>query len=76
MYLEHLVKYLDKKDKNWRNDTILMHDGAGYASGTATESTLRNLQIPFMLLAPHSYNVAPVELLFGAIKNANLNPDN
>ena len=28
-----------------------------------------------MLLSPHSYNVAPIELLFGSIKNANLNPE-
>ncbi len=76
MYLEHLVKYLDNQDKNWRKDTIIMHDGAKYASGTDSESTLRNLHIPYMLLAPHSYNVAPIELLFGAIKNANLNPGN
>lgn len=53
-----------------------MHDGAKYAQSRSTENTLRNLHVPFMLLSPHSYNVAPIELLFGAIKNnADLNPD-
>jgi hypothetical protein len=34
---------------------------------------MRELRVPFMISSPHSYNIAPIELLFGAIKTGNLN---
>ena len=75
LYLKELVKLLDQKDEQWRNDTIILHDGAMYAKSKNTQRCLRDMQIPYMLLAPHSYNVAPIELLFGALKNSDLNPE-
>ena len=75
LYLQELIKMLDEEDKNWRTTTILMHDGAKYAQSKNTSSILRDLRVPFMLLAPHSYNVSPIKLLFGAIKTNQLNPD-
>ena len=75
LYLRELVKLLDIEEKNWRETTIFMHDGARYASSKNTQNILRDLRIPFMLSAPHSYNVAPIEILFGAIKSNNLNPE-
>lgn len=74
LYLKELVNILDKEDKHWRNSTMIMHDGARYSSNATTENILRDLRVPFMLLAPHSYNVAPIEMLFGAIKANELNP--
>ena len=52
-----------------------MHDGAKYAQSKQTTKILKDLRVPFMLLAPHSYNVAPIEMLFGSIKTGNLNPN-
>ena len=75
LYIKELVNMLDREDKHWRNDTIIIHDGAKYAQSQSTQSTLKTLRVPFMLLSPHSYNVAPIELLFGAIKTKNLNPE-
>ena len=74
LYLKELVKILDAEDKNWRNTTILFHDGASYASSDSTANILRALRVPFMLLPPHAYNVSPIELVFGAIKTNILNP--
>jgi hypothetical protein len=74
MYIKELVNTLDDEDRNWRHTSIFMHDGAKYAQSKSTQATLKDLRVPFMLLAPHSYNVAPIELLFGAIKTGNLNP--
>jgi len=74
LYLKELIKILDQEDKNWRQYTIIMHDGAKYAQSHGTQAVLRDLRVPFMLLAPHSYNVAPIELLFGAVKTNHLNP--
>ena len=31
LYMRELVKILDIEDRNWRSDTIIMHDGAKYA---------------------------------------------
>ena len=31
LYINSLVKLLDEEDKNWRKDTIILHDGAQYA---------------------------------------------
>ena len=67
LYLRELVTILDKEDKNWRSNTILMHDGARYSQSNNTEKILRDLRVPFLYLAPHSYNVAPIEMLFGGI---------
>jgi hypothetical protein len=75
LYIKELVNQLDREDKHWRKSTIILHDGAKYCQSTATINTLRNYQVPFMLLSPHSYNVAPIELLFGAIKTNLLNPE-
>ena len=75
LYLKELVNQLDKEDKNWRDSTILMHDGAKYAQSKTTQTVLEDLRVPFMLLAPHSYNIAPIELLFGATKTEHLNPN-
>ena len=76
LYIKELVKTLDKEDRNWRLNTIILHDGAPYAQSSAIMTTLKKLQIPFVFLSPYSYNVAPIEMLFGAIKTGNNNPDN
>ena len=31
LYFRELVKLLDSENKNWRDDTIILHDGAKYA---------------------------------------------
>ena len=75
LYFKELVKQLDKQDVDWRKYTILMLDGAKYHQSVSTLGILRQLRIPMMITGPHSYNVAPIELLFAAIKAKHLNPD-
>jgi hypothetical protein len=75
LYLTELVKTLDKKDVNWRKNHFLLVDGAKYHQSMATFSILMKMRIPVMITAPHSYNVAPIELLFGAIKSKDLNQE-
>ena len=52
-----------------------MHDGAKYAQSKSRTNILKELRVPFMLLSPHSYNVASIEMLFSQIKSGNLNPN-
>ena len=51
-----------------------MADGAKYHQSPITFEALKKMRIPLMLIAPHGYNVAPIEMLFSAIKRTNLNP--
>jgi hypothetical protein len=75
LYIRELVKVLSKEDPNWRRSTMITHDGASYVRNSAFINVLKELHVPFMITAPHSYNIAWVELLFGAIKTGVLNPD-
>ena len=75
LYIRELVKHLDKENKHWRNSCCLIHDGASYSRNPGFISVLKELHVPFMMSAPHSYNTAWVELLFGAIKTGVLNPE-
>ena len=75
LYIKELIKTLEQEDRNFRKSTIILHDGAKYAQSNATINTLRNYKVPYMLLSPYSYNVAPIELLFGAIKTGFINPE-
>ena len=51
-----------------------MHDGAYYFNNDGIKALLKSMQVPTMVSAPHSYNLAPAELLFAALKATNLNP--
>ena len=75
LYIRELVKKLDKEDVNWRRHTLILHDGAAYAKSASFTAILKELYVPWMLSAPHSYNIAWVELLFGSIKTGVLNPN-
>ena len=41
-----------------------------------TAFALERLKIPHIISGPYSYDAAPIELYFSAIKRGNLNPDN
>ena len=74
IYLRQLCKTLDKERENWREDSLIFWDGAGYHRSESTIKLLEDLRIPMMLLAPHSYNAAPCELYFARFKAADINP--
>ena len=62
--MTHLAKQLDKEIPGWRNDTIILIDGAPYHISDETLDHMKQLNIPLMFLGPASYNVAPCELMF------------
>jgi len=33
------------------------------------------MKVPAMISAPHSFEIAPVEMVFAALKRGNLNPE-
>ena len=54
---------------------MITMDNAPYHVSTGTMAIMKDLQVPIMYLGPHSYNVAPVEMLFAAIKSTNMNEE-
>jgi len=50
-------------------------DNAPYHVSNETMAIFKELRVPVMFFGPHSYNVAPVELLFAAIKSTHMNVD-
>ena len=74
IYFMALVKKLDKVRPGWRENTIILLDGASYHNSRPTIQVFERLRIPVMFLAPHSYNVAPCELYFAWFKAEDINP--
>ena len=75
VYLNFLVKKLDGERPGWRNNTVILMYGALYHQSDDTLAHMKALQLPVMFFGPASYNVAPVELMFGLLKKVKLNPD-
>ena len=75
MFMRHLSKVLDKNDPDWRSNTIITMDGAKYHLSSECMELYGALNLQIMFNPPHGYNVAPVELVFAALKNKHLNED-
>ena len=74
LFLREYVKKLDRQRPDWRENSILLVDGASYHKSTATCQVMSDLRIPVMFLAPYSYNTAPCELWFAWFKSQDVNP--
>ena len=75
VFLLHLVEQLDRERPNWRDDTVLLLDGARYHTGSRVREYLRKLELDVIWSGPYSYSTAPIEMLFGLLKFGELNPD-
>ena len=75
LFMHELFLRLDLEDRNWRNNTVLIWDGAGYHKSEEMLEFLEERQAPVLQLAPYGYLLAPCELLFGAFKSKQMNPD-
>ena len=54
---------------------MLLLDGARYHTGSAVREYLRKLDLEVIWSGPYSYSSAPIEMVFGALKFGELNPD-
>jgi len=71
--LIHLVNQLDQERSNWRDDTVLLLDGARYHTGSEVREYLRKLELTVIWSGPYSYSTAPIETVFAALKFGQLN---
>ena len=58
----------------WQENTVILLDGAKYHTSEDTKTHLKKLNMRVIFSAPYSYSTAPIELLFGGIKNGKLCP--
>ena len=65
---------LDKERPRWRNNTLVILDGAAYHRSEETRELFHRLEIPAAMLGPYSYSAAPCELFFASFKKADINP--
>ena len=75
VYLQYLVEQLDLSRPSWRDETVLLLDGARYHTGSKVREYLRKLDLQVIWSAPYSYSTAPIEMVFGNLKFGELNAD-
>lgn len=76
LFLQSLVKKLSKADKNWRDKSIIVLDGAPYHKSEVMKKTFQMLKLQVVITAPYSYQSSPIELFFAALKRGNINQMN
>ena len=54
---------------------MILWDNASYHASEETRAVVRALGLKVIYSGPYSYSAAPIELLFGGLKNQELNPD-
>ena len=74
MFFVGLLEQLDSENKNWRNSTIILMDGAPYHTSKAMMEFYKEYLVPVMFTGPHSYDASPIELFFAAFKSKDINP--
>ena len=55
VYCTWMVKVLDQEDRNWRENTVWLLDGASMHTSEATQQHLAWLKVPVIYSAPYSY---------------------
>ena len=68
LFLTELIRTLDYEYKNWRKNTVLMWDNAGYHEAEEVLILLEEQRAPLLYLGPYSYHMAPCEMVFAALK--------
>jgi len=75
VFMKHLMRQLDGEDPGWAERTVFLLDGARYHTGEEMREYLRKLQVQVIYSGPYSYAAAPIEMVFGALKRGELNPE-
>jgi len=73
-FIAGLCLQLQQEDPDWRQNTLLQMDNARYHVSNYMLEKLQAFRIPAFFTGPYSYDAAPVEKIFAAIKRRDLNP--
>ena len=66
---------LDRDTPKWRENSLMLIDGAVYHTAAKTMELFDELDVPLVVSAPYSYDASPIELYFASLKRGDLNPD-
>ena len=75
VFLVQLDRQLDSERPGWRDDTVLLLDGARYHTGSKVREHMRRLKLEVIWSGPYSYSAAPIETVFASLKLGELNVD-
>ena len=73
--MRYLIMRLDEESVDWREKTILLLDGARYHTSEEMREYLKKMDLKVIYSGPYSYTSSPIELVFGALKQGEINPD-
>ena len=71
-FLKRLCDSISTFDPDWRDNSVILLDGARYHTSEETRNTIQKLRLPVIFSGPYSYSTAPIEMLFGGLKNGTL----
>ena len=74
IFFQYLVKKLDAENSLWRNTTVVLLDNASYHTSNEAFQVYRKFRIKTIFTGPYSYDASPIELLFAAFKDDDINP--
>ena len=74
LYFRELVALLDREKPSWRNQMVILVDGAAYHQSSEFLAVAAKLKLPYQIFGPHSYDAAPAELFFAHFKKVDINP--
>lgn len=74
VFLSQLSSKLDVERPGWREDSVVMLDGAPYHVCQEMRTHIMMLKMPILFTGPYSYAASPVELFFAYMKNQDINP--
>jgi hypothetical protein len=75
LFLKRLFAKIELERPDFRQNTILLIDGAPYHRGDETHNYLCNLGVATVMGGPYGYQAAPIESFFALLKNSDLNPE-
>ncbi len=70
LFLTKLAAKISQKSKDWRQNTVLLLDGASYHKIQPARQLLDDLGIKVIIFCPYSYSGAHMELFFGYLKRS------
>ena len=67
-FLSRLVDVLRREDSQFRQNLLLVFDGASFHKSPGTRLALRRLGLPYAIAAPYAYDGQSIEYLFSLLK--------
>jgi len=74
LFMTKLVDRLNAEDRNWRDNSCILIDGAKYQTCKESQRYMNALGIKYVISAPYSFAATPIEYAFSFLKAVHLNP--